>query len=176
MICLNAPAMHVDPRTKSPSRTVAFSPAGDVLVEANYLGFLALRDARSGELRRRWLAQTALVETVRFEPRTGFLLIVGAGFEGTRDAGVVKVVDPASGRRVAELRGHSDDATDVLALSGSRRRVVSVGLDRQVVLFDLSATPDGTVGPEWAWQGYEDYLNTCSERPHHPGQLAVAGD
>ncbi len=163
--------MQLDPRTATPCRTVAFSTDGSVLVEANYLGFVTLRDARTGECSRRFLAQTALVETVRYEDRTGLLLLVGAGFEGGRDCGVVKVVDPRTGRRVHELRAHTDDATDVMGLSGERRRIVSVGLDRRVVVSDLNDP-----GQTWVWTGYEDYLNTCAERPGHPGQLAVAGD
>jgi WD40 repeat protein len=150
---------------------VAFSTDGQVLVEANYLGFVTLRDARTGQGLRRFLAQTALVETVRFDARTGLLLLVGAGFEGGRDCGVVKVIDPQTGRRAHELRAHTDDATDVMSLTGERRRVVSVGLDRRVVVSDL-----GDPRETWAWTGYEDYLNTCAERPRHPGQLAVAGD
>ena len=150
---------------------MAFSHDGAVMAEANYLGFVTLRDARSGDLLRRFLAQTALVETIRFEERSGLLLLVGAGFEGGRDGGVVKIVDPRTGRRVAELRGHSDDATDVCGLPGSRRRIVSVGLDRRVMVHDVD-DPART----WAWNDYEDYLNTSAPRPHHPGQLAVAGD
>ncbi len=150
---------------------MAFSSDGRVLAEANYLGFVTLRDALTGELLRRFLAQTALVEAVRFEARTGLLLLVGAGFEGGRDGGVVKIVDPETGKRVHELRAHTDDATDVMSLSGERRRVVSVGLDRRVVVSDVN-DPRET----WAWPSYEDYLNTCAERPRHPGQLAVAGD
>ncbi len=163
--------MHVDPRTATPCRTVAFSTDGALLAEANYLGFVTLRDARTGELQRRFLAQTALVETVRFDDRTGNLLLVGAGFEGGRDGGVVKIIEPLTGVRVAELRGHVDDATDVMSLPGERRRVVSVGLDRRVVVHDLADR-----AREWAWSGYEDYVNTCAARPRHDGQLAVAGD
>jgi WD40 repeat protein len=163
--------VHVDPRTATPCRTVAFSTDGALLAEANYLGFVTLRDARTGELCRRFLAQTALVETLRFEERTGNLLLVGAGFEGGRDCGVIKILDPRDGRRLAELRGHGDDATDVMSLPGERRRVVSVGLDRRVVVHDLA-----DAGRTWAWSDYEDYVNTCAARPRHDGQLAVAGD
>lgn len=163
--------MVVDPRTATPSRTVAFSHDGNVLAEANYLGFVTLRDAATGDRLRRFLAQTALVETVRFEARTGHLLLVGAGFEGGRDCGVVKVIDPRTGQRLEELRAHTDDATDVMSLPGPRRRIVSVGLDRRVVVSDLEDR-DRT----WTWTGYEDYLNTCADRPGYPGQFAVAGD
>jgi len=162
--------VNIDPRTATPCRTVAFSPDGKLLAEANYLGFVTLRDAVSGAIARRFLAQTALVETVRFD-RRGLLLLVGAGFEGGRDCGVVKMLDPATGRRVAELRGHADDATDVMSLDGERRRIVSVGLDRKVVVHDL-----GDSNRTWEWSAYEDYLNTCAGRPHHDGQFAVAGD
>jgi WD40 repeat protein len=163
--------LELDPRTATPCRTVAFSSDGTRLVEGNYLGFVTLRDANTGACVRRFLAQTALIETIRFEPRTGLLLVVGAGFEGGRDAGVVKLLDPETGRRVGEVRAHVDDATDVIGLSGERRRVASVGLDRRVCVTDL-----GDPGASWTWTGYEDYLNTCSERPGAPGQLAVAGD
>ncbi|MFI5300973.1 MAG: WD40 repeat domain-containing protein, partial [Polyangiales bacterium] len=161
----------IDPRTATPCRTVAFSADEATFAEANYLGFVTLRDAHTGEIRRRFLAQTALVETVRFEAATGALLMVGAGFEGGRDFGAVKIVDPSTGRRLAELRGHSDDATDVIGLSGARRRLVSVGLDRKVIVHDVEDP-----SRNWVWSDYEDYLNTCAERPRHPGQLAVAGD
>jgi WD40 repeat protein len=76
-----------------------------------------------------------------------------------------------SGHRLAELRGHTDDATDVISLSGARRRVLTVGLDRKVIVHDLD-DPAAT----WVWDGYEDYLNTCAERPAHHGHVAVAGD
>jgi WD40 repeat protein len=161
----------IDPRTATPCRTVAFSEDGKFLAEANYLGFITMRQAATGALERRFLAQTALVETVRFDRKTGLLLLVGAGFEGGRDCGVVKLIDPHTGKRVAELRGHADDATDVMSLSGERRRVVSVGLDRKVIVHDLK-----DAASSWTFDGYEDYLNTCAERPHHDGQLAVAGD
>ena len=164
-------AVNIDPRTATPCRTLAFSPDASFLVEANYLGFLTIRDARTGDVRRRFLAQTALVETVRFEEKTGALLLVGAGFEGGRDFGVAKVIDPHTGRRLLELRGHVDDATDVSSLAGQKRRVVTVGLDRKVIVHDLEE-PANT----WVWTEYEDYLNTCAERPSHPGHLAVAGD
>lgn len=163
--------MRVDPRTATPCRTVAFSGDGDVLVEANYLGFVSVRHARTGDLLRRFLAQTALVETVRFEEGTGLLLLVGAGFEGGRDCGIVKVIDPRRGTRLAELRGHTDDVTDVMTLPGERRRVVSVGLDRRVVVHDL-----GDPGRSWAWTDYEDYLNTCAARSRHDGTIAIVGD
>src|SRR5579859_147649 len=170
--CYAISVVHVDPRTATPCRTVAFSADGSIQVEANYLGFVTLREARSGDVLRRFLAQTALVETVRFEDRTGMLLLVGAGFEGGRDCGVVKILDPRSGRRVAELSGHSDDATDVVTLPGERRRVVSVGLDRRVVVHDVQ---DPRLS--WAWTGYEDYLNTCAPRPgHERSHVAIAGD
>ncbi len=163
--------MNIDPRTATPCRTAAFSPDGTTLAEANYLGFVTLRDARTGDVRRRFLAQTALAETIRYEESTGALLLVGAGFEGGRDFGAVKIIDPVTGKRQLELRGHTDDATDVIALAGDRRRIVSVGLDRRVIVHDV-LDPART----WMFDGYEDYLNTCSERPHHAGQLAVAGD
>ncbi len=163
--------MKIDPRTATPCRTAAFSPDGSVLVEANYLGFVTLRDARTAAPLRRFLAQTALVETIRFEEKTGALLLVGAGFEGGRDFGAAKVIDPATGGRLRELRGHTDDATDIISLPGRARRVVTVGLDRRVIVHDLDDP-----GETWVWRDYEDYLNTCSERPGHEGQLAVAGD
>ena len=164
-------ALLIDPRTATPCRTVAFSAKGTLLAEANYLGFVTLRDAASGALVRRFLAQTALVETIRFDDRTGLLMLVGAGFEGGRDDGVVKLVNPDTGHRVAELRAHTDDATDVISLPGERRRIVSVGLDRAVVVHDL-----GDPARNWRWTGYEDYLNTCAARPRHNGHLAIAGD
>jgi WD40 repeat protein len=163
--------VHIDPRTATPCRTVAFSSDGATFAEANYLGFVTLRDAQTGEKQRRFLAQTALVETARYEERTGLLMLVGAGFEGARDLGIVKIIDPRTGRRVTELRGHSDDATDVVSVPGARRRIASVGLDRRVVVHDLDEPRD-----TWTFEGYEDYLNTCAPRPRHEGQLAIAGD
>jgi WD40 repeat protein len=163
--------VNIDPRTATPCRTAAFSADGTLLAEANYLGFITLRNARTGAVNRRFLAQTALVETLRFEEPTGMLLLVGAGFEGGRDFGAVKIIDPHTGRRLRELRGHTDDSTDVISLGGSRRRVVSVGLDRRVIVHDVEDP-----SRNWVWSDYEDYLNTCSERPGSEGQFAVAGD
>jgi WD40 repeat protein len=161
----------IDPRTATPCRTVAFSKDEKWLVEANYLGFITCRDAASGMIHSRFLAQTALVETIRFEEETGNLMLVGAGFEGRRDHGVAKILAFPSGGRVAELAGHADDATEVISLPGDRRRVATVGLDRKVVVHDL-ANPEQS----WIWDGYSDYLNTCAARLKHPGQFAIAGD
>jgi WD40 repeat protein len=163
--------VNIDPTTATPCRTVAFSADGSVLAEANYLGFVTLREARTGTALRRFLAQTALVETLRFEDRTGALVLVGAGFEGGRDFGAAKIIDPNTGRRLLELKGHTDDATDTIALSGARRRIVTVGLDRRVIVHEVEDP-----AASWVWSAYEDYLNTCCERPRHDGQFAVAGD
>jgi WD40 repeat protein len=164
--------VHIDPRTATPSRTVAFSSDERTLAEANYLGFVTLRDAVDGTIRKRFLAQTALVETLRYLPGDRTLMLVGAGFEGGRDFGAVKLIDVESGARLAELSGHRDDATDVISLYGvGRRRVVSVGLDRRVIVHDLDDP-----SRNWTWDAYEDYLNTAAARPGHEAELAVAGD
>lgn len=163
--------MKIDPRSATPCRTVAFTPDGRHLAEANYLGFVTIRHAEDGQIVSRYMAQTALVETVRFDLITSDLLLVGAGFEGRRDNGVAKILSFLDGRRLDELRGHKDDATDVMPLPGPRRRLVTVGLDHGVVVHDVSDPSQN-----WAWEGYGDYLNTCSARPRHDGQFAVAGD
>lgn len=163
--------MKIDPRSATPCRTVAFTDDGEFLAEANYLGFIAIRESKGGRLIARYLAQTALVETVRFEAGTGNLLLVGAGFEGRRDNGVAKVLSFPNGARLGELKGHDDDATDVMPLPGRRRRIVTVGLDFRVIVHDREDS-----GQNWIWDGYSDYLNTCSARPCHDGQFAVAGD
>lgn len=161
----------IDPRTATPCRTIAFDSTGKILAEANYLGFLTLRCATTGEIQSRFLGQTALVETIRFDQHTGNLLIVGAGFEGYRDFGAVKILHVPSGDRVGELIGHTDDITDIAVLSGSPHRVVSIGLDHKVIVHDLS---DST--KNWTWAEYNDYLNMCSPRPQYDGQFAIAGD
>lgn len=163
--------MQIDPRSAVPCRTVAFSADSRYLVEANYLGFLTVRNSLTGEIEQRYLAQTALVETVRFEANADNLLIVGAGFEGARDFGSVKIIDFSSGQRLAEVSGHSDDITDVVSLPNFGRHIVTVGLDRSVIVHNLQKNCDN-----WIWDGYTDYLNTCSPRPYYSGQFAVAGD
>ena len=150
---------------------VAFTPDGKHLAEANYLGFITIRRADDGQVVTRYMAQTALVETIRFDPSNGNILMVGAGFEGRRDKGVVKVLSLFDGRRLGNLEGHKDDVTDVMPLPGKGRRFVSVGLDHLVIVHDLD-DPSRT----WVWDEYGDYLNTCSARPGHDGHLAVAGD
>jgi hypothetical protein len=167
----SSPQLEIDPRSATPCRTVAFSPDHRWLVEANYLGFVTCRDAVSGAIRSRFLAQTALVETIRFEEGTSNLMLVGAGFEGRRDDGVAKLLDFPSGNRIAELDGHRDDATEIISLPGARRWIVTVGLDRRVIVHDID-DPEKS----WIWDGYRDYLNTCAARPCHPGQFAIAGD
>ncbi len=161
----------IDPRSATPCRTVAFSSDHRWLVEANYLGFVTCRDAATGAIRSRFLAQTALVETIRFDESTGNLMLVGAGFEGYRDDGVAKLLDFPTGRRVRELDGHRDDATEIISLPGTRHRIVTVGLDRRVIVHDLDSPED-----TWVWDGYADYLNTCAARPCHEGHFAIAGD
>jgi len=163
--------MKIDPRSATPCRAVAFTPDGQCLAEANYLGFVTIRRAEDGQMVSRYMAQTALVETVRFEPETSNLLLVGAGFEGRRDAGVAKILAFLDGRRLGELPGHMDDATDVMPLPGPRRRLVTVGLDQRVIVHDVDDP-----ARSWVWEGYTDYLNTCAARPDHDSQLAVAGD
>jgi hypothetical protein len=49
--------------------------------------------------------------------------------------------------------------------------VVSVGLDRRVIVHDVEDPPE-----TWAWSDYEDYLNTCaSARPPRPGPARGRG-
>jgi len=161
----------IDPRSAVPCRTVAFTNNGKYLVEANYLGFITIRSVSDGTIVNRFLGQTALVETIRFEKKTENLFLVGAGFEGYRDFGVAKIFDFPQGNRIGELRGHEDDITDITFLEGIDRRVVTVGLDKKVKVHNLS-------NPllNWTWEGYTDYLNMVSYRPMHDGQFAIAGD
>lgn len=161
----------IDPRSAVPCRTVAFTTDGLYLVEANYLGFITIRSTTDGSIINRFLGQTALVETIRFEKRTDKLFLVGAGFEGYRDFGVAKIFDFPNGNRIGELKGHEDDITDIAFLEGDDRRIVTVGLDKRVKVHNLS-TPTSN----WTWEGYTDYLNMVSARPMHDGQFAIAGD
>jgi WD40 repeat protein len=163
--------MKIDPRSAIPCRTVAFSQDGQYLVEANYLGFVTVRETSGGEIKQRYLAQTALVETIKFEWGTDNLLIVGAGFEGGRDFGTFKVIRFSDGQRLAEFSGHTDDITDIFSIPGEKRRVVTVALDKRVIVHDLENSQNN-----WIWDEYTDYLNTCSLRPNHSGQFAIAGD
>ena len=158
----------IDPRTATPCRTVIF--AEDLLIEANYLGFITVRSTSNGEIESRFLAQTALVETLRYSPVRRQLLLVGAGFEGYRDFGAVKLFDIPSGRRAGELRGHWDDITDVCVFPDDQDRAASIGLDRRLVIHKI-----GQLEPVWIWEGYEDYLNMCAARPGTGGEVAVAG-
>ncbi len=162
---------NIDPRSAVPCRTVAFTTDGKHLVEANYLGFITIRSTIDGSIVNRFLGQTALVETIRFEKRTGSLFLVGAGFEGYRDFGVAKIFDFPDGNRIGELRGHEDDITDIAFLEGVDRRIATVGLDKRVKVHNLS-NPKSS----WTWEGYTDYLNMVSYRPLHDGQFAIAGD
>ena len=109
---------------------------------------------------------------IRFEERRAPRSWSGQGSKGGRDCGVAKIIDPKTGRRRAELRGHTDDATDIIALSGTGGASSRVGLDRKVIVHDSRTRPTDT----WVFREYEDYLNTCCERPLHEGHFAVAGD
>jgi|SanBayMetagenome_1026888.scaffolds.fasta_scaffold01393_4 WD40 repeat protein len=164
-------AQFIDPRTAVPCRTVAFTPDGKYLVEANYLGFITIRSTIDGKIYERFLGQTALVETIRIEPQTNLLFLVGAGFEGNRDFGVIKIFEIPSGSYVGEIQGHSDDITDITFLHGNKRLLVSVALDKSVIVHDLE---NNTCF--WKWDKYSNYLNMCSARPNHEFQFAVIGD
>ena len=116
--------MSIEPRSATPCRTVAFTPDGKHLAEANYLGFITIRRADDGQVVTRYMAQTALVETIRFDPSNGNILMVGAGFETPRQRcreGLLSLVrrSPASGT----LEGHKDDVTDVMPLPGKGQAV-----------------------------------------------------
>lgn len=162
---------NIDPRSAVPCRTVAFSPDGKFLTEANYLGFITIRSTNDGRIVNRFLGQTALVETIRFEQQTSNLFLVGAGFEGYRDFGAAKVFDFPTGNRIGELKGHWDDITDIAFLEGRGQRVVTVGLDRKVIVHNLT-----NPSRNWKWEGYTDYLNMVSARPMFDGNFAIAGD
>lgn len=161
----------IDPRTATPCRTVVFSADESRLIEANYLGFLTIRDAVNGRILSRFLGQTALVETLRFWPQKNALLLVGAGFEGYRDFGVVKQISFPDGERVREFKGHADDITDVSVGGEAQDIIASVGLDRRLVVHDSDSSE-----PKWIWDKYEDYLNMCAIQPGAGGLIAIAGD
>jgi WD40 repeat protein len=160
----------IDPRTATPCRTVVF--AGDEhLIEANYLGFITTREIASGTIVSRVLGQTALVETMRYSPQRRELLLVGAGFEGYRDFGKVKLFTFPEGNRLRELDGHWDDITDICLFPDLPDIAASIGLDRRLVVHNLNQRD-----PIWIWDGYEDYLNMCAARPGAGGHVAIAGD
>ena len=159
-----------NPKSSVPCRTVAFSGDGKYLAEVNYLGFITIRSSETGEVINRFMGQTTLSESIRFEPFTNILYVAGAGFEGYRDFGCVKAYDIPSGERILELKGHHDDVIDLCFLSGSKRRVVTVGLDGNVITHNLSENT------QWRWEDYNEYINTCSPRPNFDGQFAIAGD
>lgn len=165
--------MEIYANSASPTKAVTFSKDGRYLVEANYLGFVTVRNAYTGAIENRYMPQTGIVEAVRFEESDGkYLMIAGAGFEGNRDYGVAKLLEFPTGNRFRELAGHTDDITDVVSLNGLHQRVITVGLDRRVIVHDLSE-PKQT----WIWEGSaHSHLNVCSPRPKHSGHFAVAGD
>jgi WD40 repeat protein len=160
-----------DPRTTVPSRTCCFSPDGSRLYEANYLGFVTVRDARTGAIIRRKGLQTALVETLRVSPDGRTLALVGAGFEGGYDFGAIKLFDSESLIQLACVPGHRDDITDVVFIDDDQ--FVSVGLDRRVLLHRRS--PDTNSWIHSASFEYDDYLNNVACSPER-GVLAIAGD
>ena len=103
------------------------------------------RPCGSGDLLRRSSRRPPLVETIRFEKRPpGPAAPRRRRIRGGRDAGIVRPSwTLAPGAAVTELRGHSDDATDVVGLPADRRRIVSVGLDRRVMVHDVEDPEPG---------------------------------
>ena len=157
-----------NPKSTAPCRTVAFSPDNKYLVETNYLGFITIRDVATGEIVNRIMGQTTLAESIRFEPNTNLLYVVGGGFEGYRDFASVMVYEIPSGKRVKEIKGHTDDVIDICF--PSKGVLASVSLDGCAIAHNLV---DGT---KWFWKDYNEYINTCTARPNHDGQFAIAGD
>lgn len=166
----NLKESNINPNSTMPCRTVAFSYDSSYLAEVNYLGFITIRSTKTGEIVNRFMGQTTLSETVRFEPNTNILFVVGAGYEGYKDFGCVKGFEIPSGRRILELNGHTDDIVDLCFLNSEERKVVTVGLDGKAIVHNLT---DHT---QWCWDEYGEYLNTCRERPNFRNHFAVAGD
>src|SRR5439155_7813348 len=96
---------------------------------------VALYDARTGTLRRRWSDSgkpSHSYEQLRFSP-DGKLL-------ASSDGEVIHLWEAATGKEIHSFQGHRGEV-QALSFSGNGRRLASAGTDSTVLLWDLTSAP-----------------------------------
>jgi WD40 repeat protein len=147
-------------RQGGPVKGVAFSPDGKRLASVsggtNEPGEVRVWDAGTGKLIHSFPGQAVPnpVVHVAFSPNGDWL---AAGSVDNMDH-TVKVWDVTTGKEVYILSGHKDWIINVI-FTPDGRRLVSLGRDRQVMVWDLPSREPGVsapggrrLAPRWTWK------------------------
>jgi WD40 repeat protein len=121
---------------------------------------LALYDARSGKLLRRWNDSGMppnSYEQLAFS-RDGQLL-------ASSDGAVVHLWEVATSKAIATFKGHLGDV-DSLSFSGDDRRLASASHDSTVLIWDTTGQTAGQFDDEAVERGWKDLLGDDAGRAH----------
>ncbi len=110
---------------------VAFGPDGSFIATAVADGTVTIRELATGQVVRKLLGHTEVVESVAIRPDGR--RVASAGNDRT-----VRVWDVASGKEIHVLAGHTDDVYRV-AFSPDGKTLASASKDRTVKLWDADA-------------------------------------
>jgi RNA polymerase sigma factor (sigma-70 family) len=145
------------------TRTVAFSPKGDVLASGEYGGAIKLRDPASGKELASLKGHAVGVNGLAFAPDGKFL--ASAGLDR-----VVKLWDVAGRQEAKTFYGHTDMVTGV-AYFRNGRFIVSAGRDKTAKIWDVKTGKE-----RHTLRGHEQFVEAVAVSPDDKLVVTSSGD
>src|SRR5262249_34218714 len=163
----------LDPNSRRAWRGLAVSPDGTRLACTLDGGFggqripdrIALFDARTGKLLRRWSDSGGHSPSVVLQGHEVMVFSPDGQLLASSDGFTVHLWEVATGKEIRAFHGHRGEINS-LALSGDSRRLASTSWDSTILIWDLVSQPVGPLTEETLEKCWNDLLSGNAGRAH----------